>query len=75
MFDFGPWKVEHEALLDYQCNAGACVDIHNPPWRTKCTCSQDLDLAVDEKDALVDCVFKHARMSFEEQRSLVLEWK
>ena len=74
-FDFEPWRSDYESFLDLLCNSGECVDIHNPGRKTGCNCMGELDLTEGELNSLMNYLFRYARMSWEEQRSLVLEWK
>ena len=75
-FDFEPWKVELECFLDVLTNSGACTDIHNPGRQINCQCLAELDFKdEEERDNVFDYLFRYARMSWGEQRDLILEWK
>jgi hypothetical protein len=75
-FDSEPWKREFESFLDVLCNSGSCVDMNNPSRTINCHCMTELDFAnEEEQEAIVNYLFRYARLSWSEQRVLVLEWK
>jgi hypothetical protein len=75
-FDLEPWKREFECFLDVLCNSGPCVDMHNRSRTINCNCMAQLDFAnQEEQESIFNYLFQYARLSWSEQRVLVLEWK
>jgi hypothetical protein len=73
-FDYSSFREETAAFLDTLSNLGPCIDMFSQN-ATDCYCIENLDLTEEEADGTVDYLINYFKLSFSEQRSLVLEWK
>lgn len=74
-FDYEPYRDDIRAYLSLLQNRGPCEDIHNVGRSINCTCLHDLDLTGEEEDSVIDYLIDYAKLSFDEQRARLLEWK
>ena len=74
-FDETPWRDALEDFLIMMMQSEACIDVHNPGRLTTCNCMNGLDLADSEKEQVLDYLVTYAKMSRDDQRSLIWEWK
>ena len=74
-FDFFEWREDTVAFLTMMCNSGPCYDLENPRRMTDCACMEELNLADEEVEKVVDYLVQFFLMSWSEQRMLILEWK
>ena len=76
-FDLGPWKSDFDEFLTLLMNRGRCGDIHHVQRVTTCNCMQELQttLSYDDQSQVVDCLVQHAKLDWEPQRQLTVEWK
>ena len=74
-FDVSVYRDETLAFLDTLGNLGCCRDIVNPRNSIECYCMSNLDLTEEEAEQTVDYLINYFKLTFSEQRSLILEWK
>ena len=74
-FDYSEYRESMLCFLDTLSNLGACTDIYNPRRTVNCQCLANLDLTEEEAVETVDYLISFFKLSFEEQQTLVLEWK
>jgi hypothetical protein len=74
-FDYSEFRAGTLGLLDMLGNAGNCFDVQNPSRRVACSCMANLVLTEEETEATIDYLINFFKLRYEEQRSLILEWK
>ena len=74
-FDFKPWRDDLEDFLIMMMQSRGCMDVYNPSRLTNCNCMSRLNLSDHDKEKVVDYLISYAKMSRDDQRSLILEWK
>lgn len=74
-FDYSEYRAETLGFLDMLGNMGNCFDVYNPTRRVACSCMADLELTEEEAETTIDYLINFFKLSYDEQRSLILEWR
>jgi hypothetical protein len=72
-FDYSEAVSLAEEFLTLLMNRGKCRDLFNPTATIECTCMEDFDLSNQELSEFIDYLINYFKLSWEEQRSLILE--
>ena len=73
-FDYSEAISCTEEFLTLMVNSGKCMDLYNPGSRVACSCMEQLELSNEEVSSFASYLINYFKLSWEEQRALILEW-